>query len=188
MASRDRDRRLRRIIRWLTALAIVAGFLTTLIYASGAHLVFRYVNPPFGAWWDTHQFSIMEASASALGLLIAIRCASRLVDDQDTRRRAKILSLLISAVLAIPLSRVVASLARFGWDGDSARIRDFLQAVAGYEIGNILDKLVIGGIYFLKSVAFAALAGLALYAVVVVILMGFEKSDIVPEQREAPLP
>jgi hypothetical protein len=188
VASHDRDRRLRRIIRWLTALTIVAGFLTTLIYSSGAHLVFRYVDPPFGAWWDTHQFAIMEASATALGLLIAIRCASRLVDDDDARRRAKILSLLLSAIIVVPLSHAVASLARFGWDGDSAWTRDFLQAIAEYQVGNILDKLVIGGIYFLKSVAFAALAGLALYAVVVVIIMGFEKSDLVTEQRETPLP
>lgn len=188
MASRDRDRRLRRVIRWLTALAIVVGFLTTMIYASGAHLAIRYANPEFGAWWDTHQFAIMEASASALGLLIAMRCASRLVENADTRRRAKVLSLLISAVIAIPLSHAVASIARLGWDGDSARIRDFLQAVADYGVGNILDKLVIGVVYFLKSVAFAALAGLALYAIVVVILVGIEKSDIVPEQHEAPLP
>jgi hypothetical protein len=186
--SRDRDRRLRRIIRWLTALSIVAGFFTTLIYASGAHLAVRYFNPPAGAWWDTHQFAIMEATATALGLLIAIRGASRLVYDDDTRRRAKILSLVASAFIVIPLSHLVASLGRLGWSGDSARIRDFLEAVAGYGVGNILDKLVIGGVYFLKSCAFAGLGGLALYTVVIVIVMSFERPHIAIEQHEAPLP
>lgn len=187
MATRDRDRRIRRIIRWLTVLSIVAGLFSTLIYASGAHLVIRYLNPEFGAWWDAHQFAIMEASATALGLLIAIRCASRLVEDNDTSRRAKTFSLVMSAIIVVPLSHAVASIARLGWDGQSARIRNFLQAIAGYEIGNILDKVVIGGVYFLKSVAFATLAGLALYAIVMVILMSFEQSDPVVEPREAPL-
>jgi cellobiose-specific phosphotransferase system component IIC len=188
VASRDRDRPVRRIIRWLTALSIVAGLFSTLIYASGAHLVIRYLNPEFGAWWDAHQFAIMEASATVLGLLIAIRCASRLVEDNDTRRRAKIFSLVISAIIVMPLSHAVASLARLGWDGHSARIRNFLQAIAGYDVGNILDKIVMGGVYFVKSCAFAVLAGLALYAIVMVILMSFEKSDSVTEQREAPVP
>jgi hypothetical protein len=186
VASHDRERRLRRIIRWLTVLSIAAGILATLIYASGAHLVLRYLNPQFGAWWDAHQFAIMEASATTLGLLIAIRCASRLVEDDDARRRAKILALAISVIIVIPLSDGIASLARLGWDGHSAWSSDFLQSIAGYGVGNILDKLVIGSVYFLKSVAFAALAGLALFAIVIVIIM--EKSDAVPEPREAPLP
>jgi hypothetical protein len=185
--SRDRERRTRRIFRWLTALALVAGFFSMLIYASGAHLVIRYLSPEFGAWWDTHQFAIMEASATALGLLIAIRCASRLLDDDETRWRAKILFLVISAIILIPLSSGVASLARLGWDGHSAWSSDLLQSIAGYGVGNILDKLAIGGVYFLKSVAFAALAGLALFAVVMVILMSFAKSDRVTQPREAPL-
>jgi hypothetical protein len=175
----QRDRRIRIIFRWLTAFSIVAGFFSTLTYASGAHLVIRYLNPEFGAWWDAHQFAIMEVSATALGLLIAIRCASRL--------RAKIFSLVISAIIVMPLSQVVASLARLGWDGHSARIRNFLQAIADYDVGNILDKILMGGVYFSKSVAFAVLAGLALFAIVMVILMSFEKSDTVTEQREAPL-
>ena len=183
----QRDRRIRIIFRWLTAFSIVAGFFSTLTYASGAHLVIRYLNPEFGAWWDAHQFAIMEVSATALGLLIAIRCASRLVEDNDTRRRAKIFSLVISAIIVMPLSQVVASLARLGWDGHSARIRNFLQAIADYDVGNILDKILMGGVYFSKSVAFAVLAGLALFAIVMVILMSFEKSDTVTEQREAPL-
>lgn len=187
MAFHDRDRRIRRIIRWLTALSIIAGLFSTLIYASGAHLVIRYVNPQFGAWWDSHQFAIMETSATALGLLIAIRCGSRLVEDDDTRQHAKIFSLVISAVIVIPLSHLVSSIARLGWGADSARIRDFLQAISGYGTGNILDKLAIGGVYFLKSVAFAVMAGLALYAIIVVILMSFEKPDAVTEQQKAPI-
>src|SRR5580700_1183276 len=98
LAPRDLDRRLRRIIRWLTVLAIVAGFFSTLIYSSGAHLAIRYLDPELGAWWDAHQFAIMEVSATSLGLLIAVRCASRLIDDATTRRRAKISALVLSAI------------------------------------------------------------------------------------------
>lgn len=186
MAARDRDRRIRRIIRWLTALVIITGIFSTLMYASGGDMAIRYVAPQLGAWWDAYQFAIMEASATMLGLLIAIRCASRLVEDDDTGRRAKILSLLAALIIFIPLAPQVASIARFGWDGHSAVIRDFLQAVAGYGTGNVLDKIAIGGIYFLKSIAFAALAGLALYAIVMVIVVSFEKSETADEQREAP--
>ena len=92
----------------------------------------------------------------------------------DTRRRAKIFSLVVSAIIVIPLSHTVASIARLGWDGHGARVRDFLQAIADYGTGNILDKIVMGGVYFFESVAFAALAGLALFAIAIVILMSLE--------------
>lgn len=185
---RERDRRLRRIIGWLTVLAMVAGFFTTLIYSSGAHLAIRYLNPELGAWWDAHQFAIMEVSATALGLLIAIRCASRLIEDAATRRRAKVFCLILSAIIAIPLSYEVASIARLGWDGGSGPIRDLLQGFAGYDVGNILDRIVIGSVYFLKSTALAALIGFALYAVVWVIAMSFEKDDSTTETSETPVP
>ncbi len=186
MASRDR--RMRRIFRWLTVLAMVVGVLSTLIYASGGHLIIRRFNPRVGAWWDLHQFAMMEVSATALGMLIAIRCAARMLDDADLRRRAMTASLAASAIIVIPLFRAVASLARLGWDAHSARIRNFLQAIADYGVGNILDKIVMGSVYFLKSVAVATLAGLALFAIATVILMSFEKSDPAVEHREAPLP
>ena len=185
---RERDRRLRRIIGWLTLLAMVAGFFATLIYSSGAHLAIRYLNPELGAWWDAHQFAIMEVSATSLGLLIAIRCASRLIEDPVTRRRAKLFSLVLSAIIAIPLSPEVASIARLGWDGASGPVRGLLQGFAGYEVGNILDKIVIGSVYFLKSTALAALIGFALYAVVSVITMGFEKDDSTIEPGETSVP
>jgi hypothetical protein len=184
---REHDRRLRRIVGWLTVLTMVAGFLTTLIYSSGAHLALRYMNPELGAWWDAHQFAIMEVSATWLGMLIAIRCASRLIEDPGTRRRAKIFSLVLSAIVAIPLSWVIASTARLGWDGGGAAIRDLLQALAGYEPGNILDKIVIGSVYFLKSTALAALIGFALFAAVSVITMSFEKEDRSIETSETPV-
>jgi hypothetical protein len=185
---RDRDRRLRRIIRWATLIAMAAGFSSTLIYSSGSDLAIRYLNPELGAWWDTHQFAIMEISASLLGMLIAIRCASRLIEEAGTRRRAKIWSLILSAIIVIPLSSMVAAVARLGWDGGSAPMRNLLQALSGYDGGNLLDKIVIGIVYFLKSTAFAALAGFALYAVVAVSNMSFEKPERMTEPREASIP
>jgi len=187
-ALRDRDRRLRRVVRWLTLIAMAAGFSSTLIYSSGAHLAIRYVNPELGAWWDAHQFAMMEVSATSLGLLIAIRCASRLIEEARIRRRAKVSSLVLSAIIAVPLSSEIASIARIGWDGGSASMRNFLQARAGYGAGNILDKIVIGSVYFLKSTALAVLIGLALYAVVSIISMSFEKDDSTIEPSETSIP
>ncbi|HXN85277.1 MAG TPA: hypothetical protein VN867_04355 [Candidatus Binataceae bacterium] len=186
-ALRDRDRRLRRVIRWLTLIAMATGFLSTLIYSTGADLAIRYVNPELGAWWDAHQFAIMEVSATALGLLIAVRCAARLIEETRTRRRAKVSSLVLSAIIALPLSSEVASIARLGWDGGGAPTRNFLQGRAGYGAGNILDKIVIGSVYFLKSTALAALIGFALYAVVWVITMSFDKDGATePAERSIP--
>jgi hypothetical protein len=79
------------------------------------------------------------------------------------------------------LSDVVARLARLGWAADGPQIRDFLQAAAGYGVGNVLDKIAIGVVYFLKSLGFAMLAGFALYAIIVVIAMIFSRNEIVLE-------
>ena len=176
------DRRLRRLIRWLTLLSILFGILSTLIYSSGAHVVFRYLNPPVGAWWDSYQFAIMEISASMLGLLMSMRIGSRLVESGRLRRRSKKFSLLLIVVIAFPLSMVVAKLARLGWTADDPLIRDYLQAFGGYGVGFILDKIIIGSVYFLKSTGFAMLAGFALYAIVVVIVMIISRNEIVLEE------
>lgn len=37
----------------LTFVALVLGVIFTLSYATGAHIVVRYLNPPFGAWWNS---------------------------------------------------------------------------------------------------------------------------------------
>lgn len=186
MTASASERRLRRIFFWLTALAIVGGFFSTLSYSLGAHIAVRYLNPDFGAWWNAHEFRIMEVSASMLGMLIAIRSGSRMIEAGELRHRSKLIALIAAVIVALPLARGVSIVARSGWDAESSYIRDYLVATADYGVGNILDKVVIGGVYFLKSTAFALLVGFGLYALVASFLMSREKSSSATESREAP--
>lgn len=179
------QRAIRRILWWLTALAILGGILSTLSYGSGAHIGVRYFDPEFGAWWNAHEFRIMELSAAALGLLVAIRTGARFTEPFEMRRRAIGVALLAAALLAVPLASAIERLARIGWDASSAAIRDSMTAAAGYGIGIVLDKILIAGVYFLKSTGFALLAGFALYAVVAVVLMISDRTQTVARQEEA---
>jgi cellobiose-specific phosphotransferase system component IIC len=180
------ERRLRKVFFWLTALALAGGILSTLSYSVGAHIAVRYVNPEFGAWWNDHEFQVMELSASMLGMLIAIRSGARLVEAGRLRQRSKLIALIIAIVVALPLARGVSIVAGSGWDAESSYIRDYLIATASYGVGNILDKVVIGGVYFLKSTAFALLVGFALYALVASLLIGRETSSSATGSPQAP--
>ena len=63
----ERNRRAERPdwMRRLTALAIVLGVIATLSYGTGAHMAVRYLNPSFGAWWNSNEFAIVECAAAA---------------------------------------------------------------------------------------------------------------------------
>ncbi|HYB91264.1 MAG TPA: hypothetical protein VEC38_09475 [Candidatus Binataceae bacterium] len=154
-----------RALKWLTVATAVIGVLAMLSYATGAHIAVRFLNPHAGAWWNEHEFSIMETAAAALGLLIAIRAGARIVDGAAVRRRAVIASVIAGALLLPVLTDISAALARMGWNASSGAIFDRVISLAGYSIGSILDKVVIAGIYFLKTAAFSLLAGFALIAV-----------------------
>jgi len=164
MAKKIRPR-YSRALRWLTIASIAIGLVAMLSYASGAHIAVRFLHPHAGAWWNDHEFWLMEAAASALGLLIAIRAGARIVDHAAVRRRAIAASLVASVLLLSALTHLGAALARLGWTAGSAAIRDRAISLAGYDVGSILDKVVIAGIYFLKTAAFSLLAGLALFGV-----------------------
>jgi len=164
MAKKDRPP-FARALRWLTVASSVIGLFAMLSYATGAHIAVRFLSPHGGAWWNEHEFPIMETAAAALGLLIAIRAGARIVDDAAVRRRAVIVSVVAGALLLPPLAHLSAALARLGWTASSGAIRDRAISLAGYAGGSILDKVVIGGIYFLKTAAFSLLAGLALFGV-----------------------
>ncbi len=184
MSPQSRERAVRRILRWLTALAIVAGTVSTLSYGSGAEIAVRYVDPPLGAWWNAHEFRIMELSAAALGLLIGIRAGARFTELKQARRQASVAALIVAALIAWPLSDALAALARTGWDAGGGAIRDFLTAAAGYGIGIVLDKVLIAAVYFLKSAGFALLAGLALYAVVLVAIQVSDRTQAARSARQ----
>jgi len=97
----------------LTFVAILLGAVFTLSYGTGAHIVVRYLNPPFGAWWNSNEFAIVECAAAAVGMLIGIRIGARLVHGGALKNRSMIAAVIVSA-LALPIvGRIGAEVARF---------------------------------------------------------------------------
>ncbi len=186
MSSEAAERAVLRLVRWITVLAAVVGVLSALSYGSGAHMALRYANSVLGAWWDGHEFAVMEVAASALGLLIAIRIASRLVHRGTLRRRTRALSLVASAAVVVPLAHLVARLARLGFNASGPPARDYLIARGGFATGVMLDKLLIAGVYFFKMAGFAFLAGFGICAGVVAITMALVSRRAVPEESGTP--
>src|SRR5882757_3563527 len=88
-------------MRWLTDLAIFLAIVMTLSYGAGAHIAVRYLNPKLGAMWNAYEFSVVEYSTAALGMLIGIRLGARLVDGLSFRNRASIGAVLAGGI-ALP--------------------------------------------------------------------------------------
>jgi hypothetical protein len=153
-----------RLMRWLTALALTLGVITTLSYGSGAEIAVRYLDPPAGAWWNEHEYYLMVTAAAALGMLIAIRLGARLIAEESVRARAAVSALILAAIILPLAARYCASIARLGWAAEGGALGDRLVALAGYSVGYILDKILIAGVYFLKVVGFALIVGLAVLA------------------------
>ena len=73
----------------------------------------RYLDPPFGAWWNANEFAIVECAAAALGMLIGIRIGARLVQGGALKNRATVAAVIVGA-LALPIvGRLGAEVARF---------------------------------------------------------------------------
>lgn len=161
-------------MRWLTGLGLVIGLAALVSYSQGAHIALRYFAPAGGAWWNRHEFWLMEGSATLLGLLAGIRFTARLVDDSRLARRAAAGALITALLLLLPLTRLCANVARLGWGVASAR--EWFVARAGYESGIRLDRFFMAGAYFLKTAGFATLVGLALMAAALVAVMLTERT------------
>jgi hypothetical protein len=174
-----------RALRLLTTIAIVVGALATLSYATGANIVVRYFDPSTGAWWNEHDFAFMVTSAAALGMLVAIRASARFIADAAERRRAAIASVVAAAVLLPPITRLCAQLARLGWSANSGAIRDRTIALAGYDVGSILDKVIIAAVYFAKVAGLAFIVGLALLMLAVVTVGTFAGRDLAAADARA---
>jgi hypothetical protein len=157
-----------RLMKRLTAVALAIGALATLSYATGAHIAVRYLDPPLGAWWQSNEFWIMEGGASALGVLIGLRTGARLVDDSGLRRRTAVASLVAAPVVCVWLTPAFAVVARMGWNARAASIESRLVGLAGYGAGRFLDKILIAGVYFIKTACFALLVGLTLFGAMLV--------------------
>ena len=52
----------------LTFVALLLGAVFTLSYGTGAHIAVRYLNPPFGSWWNANEFAILECATAAIGI------------------------------------------------------------------------------------------------------------------------
>jgi hypothetical protein len=174
------------LISRLTEVALAIGALGTVSYATGAHIAVRYLDPPLGAWWQSNEFWIMEGGASALGLLIAIRIGARLVDARALRRRTAVASLIAASLVCAWLTPAFASLARMGWDARAASIESRLVSVAGYSAGKFLDKILIAGVYFVKTACFALLAGLALFGTMTVTFFAAAPAEEPMNSPQAP--
>src|ERR1700739_3888024 len=96
-----RNKKPRRTPRWMGRLTFMAMLLTAVFTMSsgvGAHIPVGYLNPPFGAWWNSNEFAILECAAAALGMLIGIRIGARMVHGRALKNRA----MVVSAIAAAP--------------------------------------------------------------------------------------
>jgi hypothetical protein len=64
-----------------------------------------------------------------------------------------------------PLLHVCAEAARSGWNARGPSLASWLISHEGYASGIQIDKVMIAGVYFLKTAGFALLAGLGLTAI-----------------------
>ena len=173
MPRRKRPRRVPKWVGRLTGLAILLAVIFTLSYGTGAHLVIRYLNPPFGAWWNANEFAIAACSAAALGMLVGIRIGARLVYDAALKSRSMIVAVIVGA-LALPIIGTVgADVARFHFT-DGGWLESWLIDRFHYDTGMFLDKLLAAGVYSIKIAVFALPVGMILFGLAIAIFMTTE--------------
>lgn len=148
--------------------SLIVGLLAMFSYAAGLHNVVRMKTPVAGAWWNAHEFYFMEGAATAFGLLVALRVGLRFAAEAARLRYLAIVALSLETALLMPLTGLCARVARIGADGGAIVAPNWIAAYAGFETGKLLDKLLMAAVYFLKTVAFGFLLGLALFGVVLV--------------------
>jgi hypothetical protein len=159
---------MRHLIARLIQLCFIIGLLAMVSYASGLHNVVRMRAPAAGAWWNAHEFYLMEGAATALGLLAALRIGVRVAAEAGSIRYLVPVTLALETVLLIPLTHLCARVARIGADGGAIIVPNRMAAYVGFESGKMLDKLLIAALYFLKTMSFGFLLGLALFGAVLV--------------------
>jgi hypothetical protein len=162
---------------WLILLAVAIGVVSLLSYSLAGSELVRSDAPIFAAWWEARQFLFMEGGATALGLLLGVAVAERLVADQDQRFRAGLVALVLAIIAFAPLIHVCAVAARSGWNGRAASLASWIISREGYDAGRQIDKVVIAGVYFFKTVGFAFLSGLGLMAIACVAVIAWESAN-----------
>jgi len=157
----------------LTFVAMLLTAVFTMSYGTGAHIAVRYLNPPFGAWWNSNEFAILECAAAAIGILIGIRVGARLVNDAALRNRSMIAAVIVSALMLPIVGRVGAQIARFKFTS-GASANELLIDRFGYDTGMFLDKLLAAGVYSIKIAMFALPVGMILFGLAIAIFMTSE--------------
>lgn len=157
-------------MRWFTDISILLAVITTLSYGAGAHIAVRYLNPPFGAWWNANEFAMVECSAAALGMLLGIRLGARLVSGLSLQRNSMIAA-AIAGALALPIvARLGAEVARYRFTR-GASANPWLIDRFGYDAGMFLDKLLGAGVYSMKIAMIALPVGMILFGLAIAIFM-----------------
>jgi hypothetical protein len=157
----------------LTFVSLLLTVVFTLSYASGAHIAVRYLNPSFGAWWNSNEFAIFECAAAALGMLIGIRIGARLVHGGPLKNRSMVAAVVVGGLILPIVARINAQIARFKFTSGGS-VTAWLIDHFGYDTGIILDKVLMAGVYSIKIAAFALPVGMILFGVAIVILMTTE--------------
>jgi hypothetical protein len=160
----------------LTALSIALGVIATLSYGAGAHIVVRYLNPSFGAWWNSNEYTIVECAAAAAGMLIGIRTGARLVHGDALKNRSIAAAVIVSALVLPIVARVGGEVARYRFTA-GAPAAAWLIDRFGYDVGMFLDKLLAAGVYSFKIAAFALPVGMILFGLAIAIFMTAEPAS-----------
>jgi ABC-type antimicrobial peptide transport system permease subunit len=166
-----------RFLGWLIFLVLTVGLISMLSFSLSWPELMRSRYPEMAAWWEAHQFHFMVGGATAFGLLAGISIAGSLLATPDQRSRAGLVAIVFAVIAFAPLIHVCAAVARLGWNGHSASFASRIISHKGYEAGRQIDKLMITGIYFLKTAGFALLAGLGLMAIACVAAVTLESTD-----------
>jgi hypothetical protein len=154
-----------RFFAWLIPLVFVIGLVSLLSYSSNASELMRSGAPAFTAWWEAHQFYFMEGGATAFGLLLGISIGGRCIVDAEQRFRSVLAALVLAVIALAPLIHACAVAARLGWNARQAWLASWVVSRQGYETGRMIDKVLIAGVYFLKTIGFALLSGFGLIAI-----------------------
>ena len=173
MPRKKKPRRTPRWLGWLTFVAILLTAIFTLSYGSGAHIAVRYLNPSFGAWWNSNEFAIVECGAAALGILIGIRIGARLVHSGALKNRSMVAAVIVGGLILPIVAQINAQIARFTFTSGGSTTAWLIDHF-GYDTGIILDKLLTAGVYSIKITAFALPVGMILFGVAIAILMTTE--------------
>jgi hypothetical protein len=166
-----------RFLSWLVFLVLTIGLISMLSYALSLSGLIRSDNPGLAAWWEARQFHFMVGGATGFGLLAGIRIAGSLLAAPDQRSRAGLVAIVLAVITFAPLIHVCAAVARIGWNGHGASFTGWIISHEGYEAGRQIDKVMITGVYFVKTAGFALLAGLGLMAIACIAVVTLESAN-----------